>query len=24
MVAAGLVSLGIGVFWMRKVVDVQV
>jgi tight adherence protein B len=24
MLAAGLVSLGIGVFWMRKVVDVQV
>jgi tight adherence protein B len=24
MMAAGLVSLGIGVFWMRKVVDVQV
>jgi tight adherence protein B len=24
MMAAGLVSLGVGVFWMRKVVDVQV
>jgi tight adherence protein B len=24
MMAAGIVSLGIGVFWMRKVVDVQV
>jgi tight adherence protein B len=24
MIAAGLVSLGIGVFWMRKVVDVKV
>jgi tight adherence protein B len=24
MVVAGLISLGIGVFWMRKVVDVQV